>query len=80
MSTQHGLTVKADGMGPLSAKFMVDGKELMVMACDIRMRPDEVLTATLEVPVEHIDVELMTSGATIEPVTHDYPQIERFGE
>lgn len=76
---QQGITIKAD-THPLSAKFMVGDKELMVMGCDIRMRPDEVITATLEVPVEHIDVELMTSGVTIEPVTHDYPQIERFGE
>lgn len=52
----------------MSAKFMVGDKELMVMGADIRMRPDEVITATIEVPIEHIDVELMTSGVTIEPV------------
>jgi len=62
-----GLTIKAD-THPMSAKFMVGDQELMVMGADIRMRPDEVITATIEVPIEHIDVELMTSGVTIEPV------------
>ena len=64
---QQGLTIKAD-MHPMSAKFMVGDKELMVMGADIRMRPDEVITATIEVPIEHIDVELMTSGVVIEPI------------
>ena len=63
----QGLTIKAD-MHPTSAKFMVGDQELMVMGADIRMRPDEVITATIEVPVSHIDVELMTSGVTIEPI------------
>ena len=63
----QGLTIKAD-MHPTSAKFMVGDQELMVMSADIRMRPDEVIKATIEVPVSHIDVELMTSGVTIEPI------------
>ena len=79
MSVQQGLTIKAD-THPMSAKFMVGDKELMVMSCDIRMRPDEVITATLEVPIEHIDVELMTSGVTIEPIEQDVPVITRFGD
>ena len=76
---QKGLSIKAD-THPMSAKFMVGDQELMVMGADIRMRPDEVITATIEVPIEHIDVELMTSGVTIEPVEREYPQITRFGE
>lgn len=64
---QKGLSIKA-GTHPMSAKFMVGDQELMVMGADIRMRPDEVITATIEVPIEHIDVELMTSGVTIEPI------------
>ena len=66
----QGLTIKAD-MHPTSAKFMVGDQELMVMGADIRMRPDEVITATIEVPIEHIDVELMTSGVTIASVTDE---------
>jgi len=56
------------GVTPRSAKFMVGDKELVVLAADIRMRPDELVTATLEIPVEHIDVELLTSGVTVEPI------------
>lgn len=62
-----GLTIKAD-THPMSAKFMVGDQELMVMGADIRMRPDEVVTARIEVPIDHIDVELMTSGVTIAPI------------
>lgn len=67
MNTQKGVSIKAD-MHPMSAKFMIGDQELMVMGADIRMRPDEVITATLELPVEHIDIELMTSGVTIAPI------------
>lgn len=63
---QKGLSIKT-GTHPMSAKFMIGDQELMVMGADIRMRPDEIITATIEVPIEHIDVELMTSGVTIEP-------------
>lgn len=73
MNTQHGLTVRA-GTHPLSAKFLVGEQELTVIGCDIRMRYDEVVTAVIEVPVEHIDVELMRSGVTIAPITHKNPR------
>lgn len=74
MKTQKGVTITAS-MHPTSAKFMVGNQELMVIGADIRMRPDEVLTATIQVPVEHIDVELMTSGVTVEPINNDYPHV-----
>jgi len=62
-----GLKITA-GIHPMSAKFFVGDQELMVMGADIRMRPDEVITATIEMAVENIDIELLTSGVTIEPI------------
>lgn len=61
--------VKITG-GPLprSIKVMVGDQELTTMSVDIRMRPDEITTAIIEMPVEHIDVELLTSGVTVEPI------------
>lgn len=70
---QKGLSIKAD-MHPMSAKFMIGDQEMMVMSADIRMRPDEVITAVIEIPVEHIDIELATSGVTIAPLgDHSQP-------
>lgn len=62
-----GLKITA-GTHPMSAKFFVGDQELTVMAADIRMRPDEVITATIEMPIDEIDVELLTSGVTVEPI------------
>lgn len=56
------------GTAPQSAKFKIGDEQIVVLAADIRMRPDEIITATIEVPVQYIDVELLTSGVTVEPI------------
>ena len=55
--------------------FNEDGSEInSVAACDVRMRPDEICTATLELYVEDIDIEAepLLSIGTVKRMTEYY--------